>query len=256
MTAAEAFTLAAAAVAAGLVNALAGGGSLISFPALLGVGLPGLVANVTNTVALTPGYLGASLGQLNDLQGQRRRLLLLMPAALAGGVLGASLLLRTGERLFTSLVPWLILTGAGLLAGQDPLKRRLQRTDSARSSQTMRWWAGPAVVAACVYGGYFGAGLSVIVLAVLAIGLDDNLNRLSGLKQTIALSANLSASLVFLATGHIAWTAALVMAAGSIAGGLLGGRLAGRVNHVLLRRMVVGCAVAIGLVYLWRSTHG
>lgn len=256
MTASQVFALAAAAVAAGLVNALAGGGSLISFPALLGVGLPALPANVTNTVALTPGYLGASLGQFADLQDQRERVVWLLPAAVTGGVLGALLLLLTGERLFSALVPWLILTGSALLAVQEPLKRWLQRAESASATSEMRWWAWPAVLAACVYGGYFGAGLSVIVLAVLAIGLDDSLTRLSGLKQAIALSANLCASLVFLATGQISWTAAAVMAVGSVLGGVLGGRIAGRVNPLLLRQVVVASGVAIGLVYLWRSSHG
>jgi len=248
--------LAAAATAAGFVNALAGGGSLISFPALMAAGLPALAANVTNTVALTPGYLGASVGQLAELRDQKARLCGLLPAGLLGGGAGALLLLLSGDGLFGVLVPWLILGGTALLTVQEPLKGWLERVEAPTQAQAMRWWARPAVLLACVYGGFFGAGLSVILLAVLALGLNDTLNRLSGLKQALALSANLSASLLFIATGRVSWSAAALMAGGSILGGIVGGRLAGRVNAVALRRLVVGCGLTIGASYHWRSLRG
>lgn len=248
--------LAVAAAAAGLVNALAGGGSLISFPALMAAGLPAITANVTNTVALTPGHLGASLGQLAELRDQWSRLHWLLPAGLLGGGVGALLLLHSGERLFGVLVPWLILAGTALLAVQEPLKRWLELADKASQAPARRWWAWPAVLLASVYGGYFGAGLSVILLAVLAIGLNDTLNRLSGLKQAVSFSANASASLLFIATGQVSWGSAALMAGGSIIGGLVGGSLAGRVNGPALRRLVVGCGLVLSAVYLWRSLRG
>ncbi len=248
--------LAAAATAAGFVNALAGGGSLISFPALMAAGLPALAANVTNTVALTPGYLGASLGQRAELGDQGARLRGLLPAGLLGGAVGAVLLLLSGDRLFGVLVPWLILGGTALLAVQEPLKRRLEPAEAPSRAPALRWWARPAVLLAGVYGGYSGPGLRVILLAVLALGLNDSLNRLSGLKQALALSANLSASLLFIATGRVSWCAAALMAGGSVVGGIVGGRLAGRVDALALRRLVVGCGLTIGAAYLWRSLRG
>lgn len=252
MSLAQAAWIAAAALAAGFVNALAGGGSLLSFPALTAIGLPPLVANVTNTVALTPGYFGATLGQRRDLAGQAARLRLLLPAAALGGLAGALLLLHTGAALFRQLVPWLILFGTALLALQDPLKRRLERGSGARPAPRRVLGLVAAVAAAAVYGGYFGAGLSVILLAVLALGLPDSLTRLNGLKQPLALATNLAAALLFSLTGPVHWPAALLMAVAAWLGGVLGGRCASRVDPVLLRRLVVAAGLLIGLAYLRR----
>lgn len=245
--------IALAAMAAGAVNALAGGGTLITFPVLTAVGLPAVAANITNTVALCPGYLGATLAQANDLRGQRRRLWLLWPAAILGGIIGGLLLLVSGERVFRSLVPFLILLASGLLAAQDRVRawllRRAQRSDHAASVEA--WMALPVGLAA-VYGGYFGAGLSVIVLAVLGLGLDDSLTRLNALKQSISLSVNVAAALFFLFSGQVVWLAAAVMAVGALVGGALGGRLAGRIQPSLLRRIVVVIGVAVAAIYLVR----
>ncbi len=242
-----------AAMAAGAVNALAGGGTLITFPVLTAVGLPAVAANITNTVALCPGYLGATLAQASDLQGQRRRLWLLAPAAVCGGIVGGLLLLFSGERVFRALVPFLILLASGLLAAQDRVRawllRRAQRADRASSLEA--WMALPVGLAA-IYGGYFGAGLSVIVLAVLGLGLDDSLTRLNALKQSISLSVNVAAALFFLFSGQVVWLAAAVMAVGALAGGALGGRLAGRIQPSLLRRIVVVIGVTVAIIYLAR----
>jgi uncharacterized membrane protein YfcA len=240
-------------VAAGLVNALAGGGSLISFPALTALGLPPLVANLTNTVALTPGYLGATWAQRRDLLGQGRRALLLVPAAVVGGLAGAVLLLVSDERLFTALVPWLILLGSALLALQDPLRSWLRRWPAASGgSQGMPPLAALVVTGAAVYGGYFGAGLSVILLAVLALTLEESLTRLSGLKQLLALAANLSAALVFIGSGRVAWGMGLALGLGAIAGGGLGGALASKVNGEALRWLVVVLGTGVGVRLLLR----
>jgi uncharacterized membrane protein YfcA len=157
-----------AAVGAGLVNALAGGGTLITFPVLIAVGIPPIAANVTNTVALCPGYFGATLAQKNDLQGQRRRMWILLPVAALGGVVGGLLLLNTGERVFRQLVPFLILLASGLLAIQDPVRAWLLRRAKENGGRTIsEGWSALPVGLAAIYGGYFGAGLSVIILAAL-----------------------------------------------------------------------------------------
>lgn len=241
-----------AGVAAGLVNALAGGGSLISFPALTALGQPPLVANLTNTVALTPGYLGAAWAQRRDLGGQGVRGRLLVPLALAGGVVGAKLLLVSDERLFLALVPWLILLGSALVALQTPLRRWLSTLPVASGAAGLPPLAAALVALAAVYGGYFGAGLSVILLGVLAITLQDSLTRLSGLKQLLALAANGGAALVFLASGRVAWPAALALGLGAIAGGALGGALASRVNGEALRWLVVALGMGVGVKLLLR----
>ena len=241
--------LALAAVAAGLVNALAGGGSLISFPALTAVGLAPLLANVTNTVALFPGYLGATLAQRQQLAGQGRRLRQLLPVAGLGGLLGGLLLLHTDSRLFDQLVPWLILSGSLLLTIQGRVRAWVLAHSERRGRGLSERWASLPVFVAAVYGGYFGAGLSVIVLAVLAISLDDDLTRLNGLKQAIAFVTNLAAAALFLCSGQLLWPAVIVMAGGALAGGALGGRLAGRIDPDALRALVVSVGVVVALLY-------
>ncbi|MBE7554414.1 MAG: sulfite exporter TauE/SafE family protein [Anaerolineales bacterium] len=240
-----------AAVAAGAVNALAGGGTLITFPMLTAVGIPAVAANVTNTVALCPGYLGATFAQSNDLKGQKRRLWLALPAGIIGGIIGGILLLNTGERVFRALVPFLILLASGLLAVQDPLRAWLVRRAVQNGTTTpAEGWAMLPVGLAAVYGGYFGAGLSVIVLAVLGLTLDDSLTRLNALKQGISFSVNIAAALFFLFSGQVIWSAVLVMAVGALAGGVLGGRLAGRIKPATLRWIVVAIGVVVAVIYL------
>jgi uncharacterized membrane protein YfcA len=245
-----------AAVAAGLVNALAGGGTLLTFPLLVALGVPAVAANITNTVALCPGYLGASLAQAASLRGQRRRLIVLLPAAVLGGVAGAALLLATGERAFRGLVPYLILAATALLAAQEPLRAWLLRraaTVGTDGGHRLEPWAALPVGLAAIYGGYFGAGMSVMVLAVLGLMLDDDLKRANAIKQTVALAVNVAAGFFLVFSGKVVWTAAAVMAVGALLGGALGGRLAGRVRPALLRRMVVSIGLLVGLIYLLRG---
>ncbi|MCX5894068.1 MAG: sulfite exporter TauE/SafE family protein, partial [Deltaproteobacteria bacterium] len=175
-----------AAIAGGAVNALAGGGTLITFPVLMAVGLPAVPANITNTVALCPGYLGGTGAQLRDLRGHERHLWFLAPAGVLGGIAGGFLLLNTGESMFRALVPYLILLATGLLAVQERLRAWLVgRTERAGLHEA---WTVLPVFLAAIYGGYFGAGLSVIVLAVLGLVLEDTLTRLNALKQIISFS--------------------------------------------------------------------
>jgi uncharacterized membrane protein YfcA len=242
-----------AAVAAGAVNALAGGGTLITFPALVALGVPAVDANVTNTIAVAPGHLGATLAQARDLGGQRSRLRRLVPAAAVGGLAGGLLLLSTTERVFRHLVPWLILLASALLAAQEPIRARLLRRLGGGGHARHEALATLAVLAAAVYGGYFGAGLSVIVLAALGLLVEDTLTRLNAAKQVVGFAANTTAAALFVFSGHVHWRFAAVMAVGAVAGGALGGRLAGRVRPQTLRAVVVVVGVAVGLAYLLRG---
>ncbi|MGE5528375.1 MAG: sulfite exporter TauE/SafE family protein [Patescibacteria group bacterium] len=239
-----------AAMAAGAVNALAGGGTLITFPALIALGLPAVTASVTNTVALCPGYLGATLAQARDLRGQAGRLLWFLPAGVLGGVIGGFLLLHTGERAFRALVPFLILLAAVLLALQDPLRALLLRRTGGKGLAAC--WAALPIGLAGIYGGYFGAGLSVIVLAALGLLLEDSLTRLNAVKQAVALGVNVAAAVFFVFSSRVAWPVALAMAAGAMLGGAAGGRLSGRIRPAALRRVVVGIGLAVAIVYLVR----
>jgi uncharacterized protein len=242
-----------AAVAAGAVNALAGGGTLITFPMLTFLGVPAVSANITNTVALCPGYFGGTLAQWNDLQGQKSRLWFILPAGVIGGLLGGYLLLQTGEKLFRDLVPYLILLASGLLAIQDPVRAWLTRRMAAGQGSSLERLTWLPVGLASVYGGYFGAGLSVIVLSALGLTLEDNLTRLNALKQAVAFAVNLAAAIFFLFSGKVLWSAALVMAVGALIGGVLGGRLAGRVKPSTLRWTVVTIGVIISIIYFVRG---
>jgi uncharacterized protein len=242
--------IALAALAAGLINALAGGGTLITFPVLSAVGLPVVAANITNTVALLPGYLGGILAQRADLKTQGKQLLLFVPAGLIGGLTGGALLLVSGEKLFRQLVPYLILLASLLLALGEPLKAWLKRRGHTGGSSK---WAALPVGLAAVYGGYFGAGLSVIILAVLGLTQSENLTRLNALKQAISFSANLAAAIFFLFSGQVVWSAALVMMGMALLGGALGGRLAGRLKPEVLRWLVVAIGLVVAGIYFLRG---
>ncbi|MBK9051135.1 MAG: sulfite exporter TauE/SafE family protein [Chloroflexi bacterium] len=248
MTLIEFLLIGLAAAAAGAVNAIAGGGTLITFPTLTAVGIPAVAASITNTVALTPGYLGATMAQWQDLKGQERRLLFLVPASVLGGILGGLLLLNTGERVFRALVPFLILGASLLLAVQDPVRNWVKKRQGEHAAASEAWAMLPVGLAS-VYGGYFGAGLSVIVLAVLGLVLTDNLTRLNALKQAVAFSVNVAAAIFFLFSGQVVWSAAAVMAVGALLGGVIGGKLAGRIKPITLRRVVVTIGIIVSILY-------
>ncbi|HEX5950899.1 MAG TPA: sulfite exporter TauE/SafE family protein [Actinomycetota bacterium] len=243
-----------AALAGGAVNAIAGGGTLLTFPMLTAVGVPAVSANVTNTVALSPGYLGGTYAQRSDLVGQRARLRLLVPVAVIGGLAGGALLLATGEELFRDLVPFLILGSSALLLLQERIRARVvdRLAERDRADPHLAWVAVPAF-AASVYGGYFGAGLGVILLAVLGLVLEDPLTRINALKQALSFCVNVTAAVFFLFSGEVVWSAALVMAVAALVGGSIGGRLAGRMRAEVLRGIVVAIGFAVGVIYLVRG---
>ena len=239
-----------AAVAGGLVNALAGGGTLITFPMLTAVGIPPVVANITNTVALCPGYIGGTLAQRKDLEGQKRRMWLLLPTGVVGGIAGGILLLYTSDAVFRKLIPWLILTATVLLAVQDRMRNWVMaRMSDAGHRHLNEAWSMALIFPAAVYGGYFGAGLGVMMLAVLGLVLEDSLTRLNALKQSLSFSINIAAAVFFLFSGQVVWSAAIVMAVGALAGGVLGGRMAGRIKPVTLRWIVISIGLVVSLIY-------
>jgi uncharacterized membrane protein YfcA len=248
--------LAAAALVAGAVNAVAGGGSLISFPALLAVGYPALTANVTNSVALTPGYLGGTVGYRRELAGQRVRIQALGVTSATGAVVGAALLLVSSPALFDRIVPFLIFLACGLLAVQTRLARLVRERRGSDGRQAV---AGPggadrhtvllfaAQFLAAVYGAYFGAGVGIMMLAILGIFLTDSLQRLNALKGLLSLLVSVVAAVWFVLFADVSWVAVAVMAATSLLGGQLGVHLARRLNDQLLRWLVIAFGVAVGM---------
>jgi len=243
-----------AAVAAGFINALAGGGTLVTFPVLLAIGIPPVVANVTNTVALVPGTIGGMWSQRKEFQSQYRRLLKLLPVAIVGGVAGGLLILNTSENAFRSLIPYLILLATLLLAVQVKIKNWVvERIGHRHNEHHNPLIMLSLVFMAAIYGGYFGAGLGVILMAVLGYVTDDSLTRLNFLKQALSFSVNLSAAIYFAFSGKVDWMVAFVMVFGSISGGLIGGKLARKLKPELLRWVVVAAGLIAATLFFLKE---
>ena len=250
MTGVELATVGVAAVIGGAVSALAGGGTLITFPVLLAAGVPPIPANVTNTVALCSGYLGGVLAERKDLSGEKRKLYAFGVTSALGGFAGSILLLNTGAATFRALVPYLILLAAVLLVIEEPVHRWHERHIGQNKPRHVNSvWRLIPVFLASVYGGYFGGGLATIVLAVLALEVQESLTKLNALKQMISLCANVAAAVLFLFSNEVIWSAAIVMAVGALLGGVIGGLAADRIRPSVLRGIVVVFAVAIAIAY-------
>jgi uncharacterized membrane protein YfcA len=235
-----------AAFIAGAVNSIAGGGTLISFPALLWIGRNPIVANATNTVALWPGSFAAMVGFRRELATIRRWLLLLTIPSLLGAALGAWLLLRTPTKTFEQIVPILILIATILLAAQELISRNLGVIARAHENPTPGWvvfvFVFQFIVA--VYGGYFGAGMGILMLAALGlIGLTD-LHQMNGLKNLLAICINGVAAVYFSIAGAVSWHDAWIMMISAMIGGYIGARIARRLGRKFVRVAVV----IVGLV--------
>jgi uncharacterized membrane protein YfcA len=238
--------LAFAALGAGIVNGAAGGGTLLSFPALLAVGYPALTANVTSSVGIWTGYLGGVAGYRREIGAQSYRLQRLGITALVGGILGGILLLTTPSDFFKVLAPYLLLFSSGLFAVQPILSKQLAKRREAGHSHA--WILQSGVFMASMYGAYFGAGLGVVYLAILAITLPDPLAEINGLRSVLSLLVNTAAVIVFLiSSSHIAWTAAAIMAGCALAGGYIGARIARRIHATALRIIVIVLGVATSI---------
>lgn len=228
------------------MNSIAGGGTLLSFPALVWMGRDPVLANATNAVALWPGSLAGAMGFRRELRGARRWALWLTPPSLLGGGIGAYLLLRTPTKVFAAIVPYLILFATLLFAVQQPLMRFLGRESHATVLPTRTsWWLAAAAfqLLVAVYGGYFGAGMGIVMLAALGLlGLGD-IHQANGLKNVFAVCINGIAALYFAVGGAVNWVDAAVMAAGAIVGGFAGAHAGRRLG----RRFVQRAVIAIGL---------
>ena len=267
MTWLELLGLVAAGAAAGLINTVVGAGTLVTFPVLLAFGVPPVVANVTNTVGLTPGSLSGALATRADLARQRTRVLRLGVASLVGGVVGAVLLLRLPSSAFAAIVPVLIGIGCILVVLQPLLSRRLAErranadadtdADAAPAHGSVWLWLGILVTG--VYGGYFGAAQGVLLLAILGIGLAESLNRVNAVKNVLALIANAVSGLLFVLLpltpwadpqARIDWPAALAIAVGAVLGAQIGGRVGRRLPPTVYRVVIVavGVAAIVGLL--------
>jgi uncharacterized protein len=241
-----------AGLAAGVVNALAGGGTLISFPVLFGLGLPAVRANVTNLIALTPGNAAGAVAQRKDLEGQSRTLRVLLPVAAVGGLVGSIILVNTPASSFRDAVPYLLVFSSVLLLAQNRVRAYLSsRAESSRGGS--RGALGlPIVVGtfvSAVYGGYFGAGLGIMLLAVLGLFLDESLLRINVVKQGFSFVNGLVAAIFLAAVAHVAWNYVAVVLPSAVLGGSVGGKLVRVVPTGALRLIVVLVGIAVAIRY-------
>ncbi|MBC8030605.1 MAG: sulfite exporter TauE/SafE family protein [Pyrinomonadaceae bacterium] len=245
--------LVAAAFTAGIINAIAGGGTLITFPVLIWLGLDPKVANATSTVALWPGLFGGLFGYRRELENSSAVLLRLGLTSVVGGAIGAWLLIWTPSPTFARLVPFLILFATLLFMAQGPINRWL-RLQSITGVPKASWWLGAIVFQffSAMYGGYFGAGNGIMMLAALGLlGMQD-INRANGIKNFLGICINSIAVLSFAITGLVIWPAALLMAVAALIGGYVGAHVAVRVQQSVIRRAIVTIGFVITFVMLWQ----
>jgi uncharacterized membrane protein YfcA len=228
-----------AGLAAGTINVIVGSGTLITFPVLLAFGVSPVTANVSNTIGLVPGVASGLVGYRRELSGQRARAIRLGSASVAGGVVGAALLLVLPAGAFRAIVPVLILVGLVLVVVQPRVSRWVDARHEGAREEFGPWWVWPAVFGTGVYGGYFGAAQGVILMGILGIGISDALQRLNGLKNVLAGLVNGVAGLFFVFVAHVDWTVVALIAAGSIVGGQLGATVGRRLSAAVLRVVIV-----------------
>jgi uncharacterized membrane protein YfcA len=235
-----------AGMAAGTINVVVGSGTLITFPILLAFGVPPVTANVSNTIGLVPGVASGVVGYRRELHGQRARAIRLGSASVAGGIVGAVLLLWLPAAAFSAIVPALILVGLLLVVIQPHVSAWVDARHEGARREFGPWWVWPSVFGTGVYGGYFGAAQGVILMGLLGIGIADRLQRLNGLKNVLAGLVNGIAGVIFVFVADVDWTVVALIAAGSIVGGQLGATVGRRLSPTVLRVVIV----IVGLVAL------
>ena len=243
MSVPEAIAITAAGFGAGTVNTVVGSGTLITFPVLLAFGYAPVQANVSNTIGLVPGGLSGTHGYRAELEGQRRRSMLLGTLSILGALIGAALLLTLPASAFKTIVPFFIGCALVLIVFQPWLSRRLETRRREHRPHGGPWTAA-GLLATGIYGGYFGAGQGILLLAVLGLALTDSLQRINGLKNVLATLTNLVAAVVFAFAADVAWGVALLIAVGSVAGGVLGAQLGRRLPPAAFRAVIVVVGVA------------
>jgi uncharacterized membrane protein YfcA len=239
-----------AASVAGAINSVAGGGTLVSFPTLVWLGVPSINANATNALAMWPGSLGSMWGYRRELKGTDARVWWLVIPSLGGGLLGAILLYRTPTDVFDRLIPWLILFATCLFMAQEPLQRRF--TFHAASAHWLRWTMIFQFLVG-LYGGYFGAAMGILMLAALSIMGHTDIHQMNGVKNLFAVCINGVAAVYFAVTGDIYWGDVALMAAGSIAGGVGCAALFRRLGRAMVRRVVIAVGFLMTLSTLARQ---
>jgi len=261
-----------AATISGVMNSVAGGGTLLTFPALVGLGITPIVANATSTVALWPASLSSIVGYREDLRGALPWAGAFALPSLLGGAVGALLLMHTSPERFSAIVPWLVLGATALFILQEPVMRAIRsRQDSDGSNFAYQVGAGTDAVRTAslpslsilfyqflvsIYGGYFGAGVGILMLAVLGfVGL-TNIHRMNGLKNWGGLCMNALAALLFAFSQLVNWPVALSMAAGALVGGYAGSRVARRVGERAVRLAIIMIGLGSGVVMLVGQLHG
>ncbi len=255
MNGVEAVILLVAGLGAGLVNAIAGGGSLITFPSMLAIGMPPVAANVSNALSVAPGYASSVVASRADLAGQRGRVLRVAPTALLGALCGCALLLNTPRDVFDFVVPFLVIGAALTLAFQGRLRALVghPREVSARRATVM---LHTAVFLCALYGGYFNAALGVLLVAGLALVLDERLPRVNALKNLLSAVIGVVTILIYSAFGPVNWAAVGVIAPATIVGGFLGARVARRLPAPVLRAVIVTFGLTVGTYLLVRALQG
>ena len=243
-----------AAFIAGAINSVAGGGTLLSFPALVAIGLPSVVANATSTVAIWPGSLGSVVGYRGDMHSLPRRSYLLIIPSCIGGVIGAVLLARTPTEVFDQLVPLLILFATLLFMLQEPVQRMLRSTGKAHV-ESSSWLIGALIFQffVALYGGYLGAGMGILMLAAFGILGYTDIHQMNGLKTLLAVFINGVAAIYFIWKGLVVWPEAIIMSVASIIGGVWGAGFARRLGQKGVRRIVIAIGFGMSLYLLVRG---
>jgi uncharacterized protein len=242
MTVLEALAVVAAGTVAGGVNTVVGSGSLITFPTLLAVGYPPVIANVSNTVGLVPGSVSGMVGYRRELRGQWRRCAILAIGTTIGAIIGGVLLLELPDAVFDAVVPALILLAVALMA-LKPGPKTHEGGDHMTAGMASSFGVG-------IYGGYFGAAQGIILLSLLRLAFRDHLQVLNAIKNVLAGVANLVAGVLFVAVAHVAWGAAVLIAGGSVVGAQIGARYGRRLPHEALRRIVIVYGVIVAGVLI------
>lgn len=236
---------------AGFSNAVVGGGTLFTFPAILAVGLSPVVANATTTVALWPGTVTSARAQLPELKRASHKLPLRVVGAAAGGLVGAVLLLASGDTLFFQLVPWLLAIATALFTFSGQIVKRVARLAELTHGNT------PVLVGmefvCAIYGGYFGAAIGILLLASMALAGEHDMQSANAQRNYLVCFINGVATVVFVVMGVVDWTVALVVMVGSIVGGYVGGKFARRIPGQILRHMVTAAGVIFSAVYFYRA---
>ena len=244
--------LASAAFAAGVLNAIAGGGSFLTLPALVFAGMPPIMANATSALAVSPGYLGSTLGFRPELRSlPMARLKREMAISAAGGVAGALLLLVTPAKVFSSIVPWLLLFATTLFAVGPAIARRA--AGSAQAGHTLARWRNPGLALVAVYGGYFNGGLGILLMALYAVTGETHLNTANALKNLNSLVLSWLSVAAFVLAGAIAWREGLLMMAAASLGGFLGARWSKRLHPKWLRAGVISTGLVMTALFFMRG---